>query len=509
LTPWWMLTHIGNHCIIMKKILLLTIGVGCFWLSSAHAQTTSSGDTFLNFLSPQSNLGFNFTQGVEYDFASDLDTPGSGDVAVFNANTSLTYSQNYDIGFYRVGGNYEYSDYDWSATDYFSNVNSFGLNAFGLYNFEDNQPWGIFALSSLNWSAENGASFSEGFEYHVRGHQRVDAPGRRAEWGQLHGVQSGAIVGQPGQGQVGVQIRVAVPREVLAAGRQPRFAQAVMLAAVEPEVLEDRVVIRRVDRSVDDLRNVVRSILAFAPGRPELRRRADRRVARLVRVGGNEQLRRKEQIWRAEIRLLVAQVLADPLRNLLLAALHLDDGERDAVDEQDDVGTDACPLRPIDRKLARHVEGVRPRTVGVETPVDVAEGPFAGLSVHGLGQRNAELDQIGLTLVRAQEPVEPHVFQPLDGGFDVAFREGVRAPASADAIKGDQLSAQRVFKQDAGATVPALPVDLRARDIAPAERRKGHEGLELLAPGFGKRELRAFGHLGPANCFQAGCAAAL
>jgi len=151
----------------MKKILLLTIGVGCFWLSSAHAQTTSSGDTFLNFLSPQSNLGFNFTQGVEYDFASDLDTPGSGDVAVFNANTSLTYSQNYDIGFYRVGGNYEYSDYDWSATDYFSNVNSFGLNAFGLYNFEDNQPWGIFALSSLNWSAENGASFSEGFEYLV------------------------------------------------------------------------------------------------------------------------------------------------------------------------------------------------------------------------------------------------------------------------------------------------------------------------------------------------------
>ena len=113
-----------------------------------------------------------------------------------------------------------------------------------------------------------------------------------------------------------------------------------------------------------------------------------RRVARLVRIGGNEQLRREEEIGRAEIGLLVPEVLADPLRDLFLAALHFDHGEGNSVDEKHDVRADARAFRPIDRKLARHVEGVGADAVFVLAPVDVAEWPFARLAVNRLRQRD-------------------------------------------------------------------------------------------------------------------------
>ena len=274
----------------------------------------------------------------------------------------------------------------------------------------------------------------------------------------------------------------------------PRLTQTVMLAAVEAEVLEDRVLICCVDRAVDDLGDVIGRVFALSPGRPELCRRADRRVAGLMRICGDQHLRREEQVWRAEIWLLVAQVLADPLRNLLLAALHLDDGERDAVHEQNDVRTDARPLRPVDRELARHVKGVRPHTVWVEAPIDVAERPFARLAIHCLRQRDAKVDQVGLALVGAHQPIEADILETFDGRLDVPLREGMRAAAGADAVKRCKLSAQRVLKQDASATVPPLSIDLRARDIAPAERRQRHERLKLLATSFGKGEFWAFGH---------------
>ena len=101
----------------------------------------------------------------------------------------------------------------------------------------------------------------------------------------------------------------------------PRLTQTVMLAAVESEVLEDRVLICCVDRAVDDLGDVTGRVFALAPGRPELRRRADSRVAGLMRIRGDEQLRREEQVWRTEIGLLIAQMLADALRDLFLSDL--------------------------------------------------------------------------------------------------------------------------------------------------------------------------------------------
>lgn len=157
-----------NNSKSMKHTIRLTAAILMLLTHSGlHAQTTSSGDTFLNFLTPQTNLGFNFTQGVEYDFGADLKSPGAGDLNILRANTGLTYTERFETAFFRVGASYEYSHYDWSAVNYFDNVNNFGLNGIGNYTFEKDEPWGVFGLYALNWSAESGASYSEGFGYLV------------------------------------------------------------------------------------------------------------------------------------------------------------------------------------------------------------------------------------------------------------------------------------------------------------------------------------------------------
>jgi hypothetical protein len=92
--------------------------------------------------------------------------------------------------------------------------------------------------------------------------------------------------------------------------------------------------------------------------------------------------RREEQVRRAHIRFLVAQVLADPLFNLFLAALHLDHGEGYPVHEQHNVWPDSGTLWPLDGKLGCHVKGVRAHV----RPADVAERPFARLTFNCLWQ---------------------------------------------------------------------------------------------------------------------------
>ena len=93
-------------------------------------------------------------------------------------------------------------------------------------------------------------------------------------------------------------------------------------------------------------------------------------------------------------------MLADALADLFLTALHLNDGEGNAVHEQNNIGTDARTLRPVDRKLARHVEGVCPNAVSLLPPIDIAEGPFPGLALYSLRQCDAELQKIRLPLIR-------------------------------------------------------------------------------------------------------------
>lgn len=147
----------------LNSLLALSLALTC----ASYGQTTGSRDTFLNFLTPQTNLGFNLTQGVEYDLNSDLQSPGQGDLSILRLNTAVSYSDNFQGSFYRLGGSYEYADYDWSATEYISQSNSFGFNGIGNYKFQEREPWGIFALSSLEWSAERNASFSDGFNFLV------------------------------------------------------------------------------------------------------------------------------------------------------------------------------------------------------------------------------------------------------------------------------------------------------------------------------------------------------
>ncbi|WOO40566.1 hypothetical protein [Rubellicoccus peritrichatus] len=148
------------------RISIASLIIGAIAASTPlNAQTISSGDSVLNFLSPQTPLGISISQGIENSFGSDLKSPGTGDLSILRLDTNLTYSKSYDLSFFRAGFTYEYSDYDWSNASPFSKTNSFGLNGFGLHTFEKDRPWGVFGLASLRWGAEDNASLGEGFSF--------------------------------------------------------------------------------------------------------------------------------------------------------------------------------------------------------------------------------------------------------------------------------------------------------------------------------------------------------
>ena len=85
-----------------------------------------------------------------------------------------------------------------------------------------------------------------------------------------------------------------------------------------------------------------------------------------------------------------------------VGSLALDDGERDAVDEQDDVGpAGLVAAGPLDGELLGDVEDVVPRFV----PVDVAEREALGVALDRLGEALAQGEQVVELLVGPDEPV--------------------------------------------------------------------------------------------------------
>ena len=194
-------------------------------------------------------------------------------------------------------------------------------------------------------------------------------------------------------------------------------------------------------------------------------RRSDRAVDGALAAGPDENLRRLEEPRRplvlpARVGLLVAAELLDRLGLPRVAdggALALDDGERQAVDEHDDVGDDVLlrsehPVLPGDDPLV----AIRP--VEVEEPDRVALAPVAAILFQrdAVGERRVErlvgfgetgggdlrdglhgLGDIGLR--------EPGV-QPLEGGCE-AFGEDGLLGRSRVRVRG-LLAARRCSRGD-------------------------------------------------------------
>ena len=141
--------------------------------------------------------------------------------------------------------------------------------------------------------------------------------------------------------------------------------------------------------------------------------------------------------------LLVAQVLADgflvgqaAVFRLQVGAFALDDRQGDAVDEADDVGA-AGLVRAfaLDGEFFRDVINV---VFGV-FPVDVTQRVVAGIAVMGLGQGDAQREQVVEAFVGAHQPiVETHFADAADGLGDGVFAEGMLLTFDAVAVVGGQ-----------------------------------------------------------------------
>ena len=183
--------------------------------------------------------------------------------------------------------------------------------------------------------------------------------------------------------------------------------------------------------------------IRLLPFEEEPLRRADRSVDGALPAGADEDLRRLEQLGRALVLparagLLVAVELLDRFRLPGVAdgrALALDDRQRKAVDEGDDVGDDVL-LRPVDPVLPGDDPLVAVRFVEVEEPDRVALASVAAVLLPGdaVGERGVEglvglgeagrLDLGDLPCGAGEVvPGEPGV-QPLEGKGEAAGEDG-------------------------------------------------------------------------------------
>ncbi len=130
--------------------------------------------------------------------------------------------------------------------------------------------------------------------------------------------------------------------------------------------------------------------IAISPGLPELARRPDCRIARLVPVHHHEKLREVEQL-RDVVFVLIADQLSVGLLQALGRPLVLDHEERDAVHIGDDVAALRLGAgRALDGKFGGDVEDV----VFGRFPVDVAERIGLGVPLDRLGNGRAENERV-------------------------------------------------------------------------------------------------------------------
>ena len=237
------------------------------------------------------------------------------------------------------------------------------------------------------------------------------------------------------------------------------FVELLKVAAHIAEPLPEELVVqqRLVDHSLP-LLPVTGLLLAvgelLAPPRPELLGRGRRGVTALLAVDGQQQ--RRVEVQRTDaVGLLVAEVLRNGLLDgvLYVGTLALDDAERNAVHEEDDVGPVGLGHpRAADGKLLGDVEDVVARIL----PVDVLHHEALAVAVDNLFEGFARGEQVVDRLRSLHEPlVHRDVAQGVDSGGDVLLGEyGSAHRADLHDVDGGELFAQHGFEQHVG-EIPA------------------------------------------------------
>ena len=227
--------------------------------------------------------------------------------------------------------------------------------------------------------------------------------------------------------------------------------------------------------------------IRLLPFEEEPLRGADRAVDGALAAGADEDLRRLEEPRRplvlpTRVGLLVAAELLHRLRLPRVAdggALALDDGERQAVDEHDDVGNDVLlrsehPVLPGDDPLV----AIRP--VKVEEPDRVAPPSVAAVLLQrdAVGERRVEC------LVGLRETGRGHLRDGLHGLRDVGLGEpgvqpleGGREVGDEDGLLEARAFALEVFGRDVGVAASLQELDrgiLRKVTLVPPAGLRSH-----------------------------------
>ena len=130
----------------------------------------------------------------------------------------------------------------------------------------------------------------------------------------------------------------------------------------------------------------------FSPYRPERPRGASRSVLGLVTRQGHEHLAVKKELGDTLLFLIVGQLINGQINGLFLGlsiggALALHDNQRDAVDEQDDIGDIMFLIAdPLHLKFRCAVKGIFLRVF----PIDIVDGKAFGVSFNRLRYARSE-----------------------------------------------------------------------------------------------------------------------
>ena len=277
------------------------------------------------------------------------------------------------------------------------------------------------------------------------------------------------------------------------------------VARVEQPVEQDVLRRRRAPEPLAELLDAQR--IRFLPLQEEPLRRPDGPVDRALAARPDENLRRLEQLRRAlvlppRVRLLVAAELLHRLGLPRVAdggALALDDRERQAVDERDDVGDDLL-LRPEHPVLSGDHPLVALGPLEVEEPDGVALASAAPVLLErdAVGERRVDL------LVRLGEAGRRHLRHRLHRLGDVRFGQpGVQplqgrgeAPGEDGLLEARALGLE-VVGREVGVAERLQQLDrgvLREVQLVPAGRLGGHVSvwqgpasrMDISRPSYGE-----------------------
>ena len=147
--------------IASTRRLLITMFGAVALASAAYADDSTSGHSGLEDLDRTGvEQVLQVNPGFIYIPEADFDNDNLGHLSVWRFNVPVSYTIKTEPGDLRIGGFYEYSEYDTDNLDGTQDFNTMAANL--LWKGHLNEEWGYFMLGGINVSASTHAAFSDG-----------------------------------------------------------------------------------------------------------------------------------------------------------------------------------------------------------------------------------------------------------------------------------------------------------------------------------------------------------